>query len=256
MKASLRQRFLAGCALPLLSHGFSASAADLETILNRNHEGHGGDAYARIESIRVELLISEPTYEVRGTYLATREGLVRMDVFTGKTRVFSEGVSPACVWSWSPNQPAEERGACVGDEEAAALRHGVELPGLFHTLRDVRDRGAAVHLVGSVGSSSGPEWQLRVTLEDGFSRDYFIDQESYEITRARDFRAFHPATDPTEVLIETRFESPHRVEGILRFQRQVNVNVNTGDVLGTTTVLNLEFNPDVTAETFEAELPD
>lgn len=255
MKSSLRQRFLAGCAVPLLLHGFSASAADLESILDGNHEAHGGDAYARIESIRVELLISEPTYEVRGIYRATREGLVRMDIFAGKTRVFSEGLNPVCAWSWSPRQPAQERGACVGDAEAAALRHGVELPGLFHTLRDVRDRGAEVRLVGSVGSASGPEWQLRVTLEDGFSRDYFVDQASYEITRARAFRAFQPATDPTEVLIETRFESPHRVEGILRFQRQVNVNVNSGDVLGTTTVLDLEFNPDITAETFEAEPP-
>ena len=203
----------------------------------------------------MELLISEPTYEVRGTYLASREGLMRIDVYAGETRVFAEGIAPECAWSWSPNQPPGVRGGCVGEAEAAALRHGIELPGLFYTLRDVRDRGAGIQLIGPVGSASGPEWQLRVTLEDCFTRDYFLDQETHRIPRARDFRAFHPAVDPTEVLIETRFESPVWIEGVLRYERQVNLNVNTGGELGTTTVLDLEFNPEISAEIFEAEFP-
>jgi hypothetical protein len=251
----MRQRVLASCVLPLLFGGLGApnsSAADLDSILDRNDEAHGGTAYARIESIRVELLISNPAAEVRGTYLATREGLMRIDFYAGAQRIFAEGVSNECAWSWNRNPPAGVRGGCVGEAEAAALRHGVELPGLFYTLKDVQDRGAMIQLIGPVGSESGPEWQLRLTLEDGFSRDYFIDQETNRITRARDFRAFQPALDPAEVLIETRFEAPEWFDGVLRFERQVNVNVNTGEILGTTTVLDLEFNPEVTEESFEA----
>lgn len=253
----MRQRLLAACVLPVLGGGPgvpTASATDLDTILARNDEAHGGAAYARIESIRVELLISEGGSEVRGIYLATRDGLMRIDLYARGRHVFAEGLSPECAWSWNPNQLVGERGGCVGDARAAALRRGLELPGLFYTLEDVRDRGAEVRLVGAVGAESGPEWQLRVILEDGFTRDYFIDQETYRITRARDFRASHPGVDPTEVLIETRFESPARVEGVLRFERQVNVNVGSGETLGTTTVLELEFNPDLSAETFENNL--
>ncbi|HKJ17459.1 MAG TPA: hypothetical protein VJ984_08940, partial [Xanthomonadales bacterium] len=58
--------------------------------------------------------------------------------------------------------------------------------------------------------------------------------------------------DPTEVAIETRFEDPESIEGVLRFRQQVNVNADTDEVLGTTTVRSVEFNPDVSAETFEA----
>jgi hypothetical protein len=255
---SLRQRLFASCVLPFLLGGFGAPdayASDLDTILERNHAAHGGDAYARIESIRVELLISEPSHKVQGTYLATREGLMRIDIHAGGERVFAEGISPECAWSWNPNRPAGDRGGCVGEARAATLRHGLELPGLFYTLKDVRDRGAGVQLIGPVGSETGPEWQLRLTLEDGFSRDYFIDQETYRITRARDFRASHPAVDSEEQLVETRFESPQWVEGVLRFERQVNVSVGTGETLGITTVLDLEFNPDVSAETFAAGWP-
>lgn len=253
-----RHRPLATRVLPILFTALGAleaAASDLESILDRNREAHGGDAYARIEAIRVELLITEPSQEVRGTYLATRGGLMRIDIFAGQERVYAEGIGSACAWSWNPSQLVGDRGGCVGEAKAASMRHGIELPGVFFTLRDVRDRGARVELIGAVGSESGPEWQLRVTLEDGFSRDYFIDQATYRITRARDFRAFRSAIDPTEVLLETRFESPYWVEGVLRFERQVTVNVNSGEMLGTTTVLDLAFNPDVSAEMFEADSP-
>jgi hypothetical protein len=247
----MRHRILATLFLPLLFGGPGASAADLDSILDRNHEAHGGDAYLRIKSIRVELLISEPTFDVRGSFLATREGLTRLDIYTEANHVFAEGISPECAWSWSLNAHSGEQGGCVDDTRAATLRHSLELPGLFYTLRDVRDRGAGVELIGSVGSKSGPEWQLRVTLEDGFAQDYFIDQATYRITRTRDYRALQSGTDPREVLIETRFEAPVWVERVLRFERQVNVNVDTGEELGTTTVLELEFNPAVSEETFE-----
>lgn len=248
----MRPHILAACLLPILLSALSATASDIDTILARNAEAHGGAAYRRIDAIRVELLISEPTFEVRGTYLATREGLMRIDVYAGDQRVFAEGVSESCPWSWNPRQPAGEPGGCVSEADASLMRHGIELPGQFFTLEEVRDRGASVQLIGSVGSESGPEWQLRVALEDGFTQDYFIDQVSYLITRSRDFRAFDASLEATESLIETRFEAPEWVEGVLRFGRQVNVNVNTGEPLGTTTVLDLEFNPEVSAGQFES----
>ncbi|MEE4174888.1 MAG: hypothetical protein V2I57_11605 [Xanthomonadales bacterium] len=247
----MRYRPLATCVLPFLVVGSHASTADLDTILERNSAAHGGVAFERIDSVRVELLISEPTVEVRGTYLATRDGLMRMDIYAGANRVYAEGISPECAWSWSLNPRAGEPGGCVDDRKAAALRHSLELPGLFYTLRDVRDRGAAVELIGSVGTAAGPEWQLRGTLDDGFTQDYFIDQATNQVTRTRDYRAVQPTSDAAEVLIETRFESPIWIERVLHFERQVNVNVNTGEELGSTTVLELEFNPEISAETFK-----
>jgi hypothetical protein len=178
---------------------------------------------------------------------------MRLDIYSGTNRVFAEGIGPECAWSWSLNALAGEQGGCVDDTKAAELRHGIELPGLFYTLKEVRERGAEVELIGSVGTESGPEWQLRVTLDDGFAQDYFIDQETHQVTRTRDFRAVLPSADAGEVLIETRFESPVWIERVLRFERQVSVNVNTGEELGTTTVVGLEFNPEVSAAMFEAE---
>jgi hypothetical protein len=83
-------------------------------------------------------------------------------------------------------------------------------------------------------------------MADGFERDYFIDQSTHRLTRQRDRRAFHPDVDPTPVTVETRFEDPEWVDGVLVFMRQEQANLDTGEWLGTTRVQSIEFNlPDI-----------
>jgi hypothetical protein len=240
--------FLAVFATPAL-------AADLNTILAENARAQGGAGLTEIQSVRIALHIQEPTFEVDGVYAATREGRMRIDIYAGDQRVFAEGLMDgpegACAWEWTPDKPESELFQCVGEKETAALRHGIELPGNFFTLQDVRERGATIELIGDVASGDEPEWHLRVTLPDGFARDYFVDQETSLISRARDYRAFHPGVDPTEINVETRYEEPQVVGGVTRFMRQVNVNVDTGEVLGTTTVLSVEHNPEISEGHFE-----
>ena len=226
----------------------TANATSLQTILELNASAHGQDSVANVQSVEVDLHITEPTFEVTGHYLASRDGFMRIDIYAGEDRVFAEGLTAKCAWEWNPGQPEEELGACVGEAETGALRHGIEMPGNFYTLLDVHERGDKVELVGETKE----EWQVRVTLSDGFSRDYFIDRETHRLTRARDNRAFHPGIDPTKVNIETRYEEPRFVEGVLRFKRQVNVNVDTGEVLGTTKIVGVTHNPEVKDGMFEA----
>lgn len=259
----MNQRLLAAL---LLTFSCSAFATDLETnletILAQNDEAHGGDAYAAIDAVRVRLAIKEPTFEVNGVYTASREGLMRIDIYAegqppnaAGQRVFAEGLMDTpdgvCAWEWTPGKSAEEAARCVGETETAALRHGIEMPGNFYTLKDVRDRGATVELIGEVESQAGAEWHLRMTLPDGFARDYFIDKTSYRITRARDYRAFHPGIDPTRVTVETRYSGLERVDGVLRPMRQENVNFETEEWLGSTEVLEVQHNPEIPKGHFE-----
>ena len=247
----------------LLFISMPAQAADLDTILADNSEAHGVAHYAEINTVRHRLLIKEPTFQVEGTYTAARDGRMRIDIYAGGERVFSEGLNGECGWAWRPGQggPEEQPEAgpqiepCVGPDETAALRHGTQMPGHFFTLEDVRDRGAKVELIGEerndLEGDSGAEWQVRVTLPDGFQRDYFIDQESKLIVRARDRRAFHPGVDPTEITVESRYSEPRIIDGVLRYMRHENVNVDTGEWLGTTTVLMIEHNVEISEGIFE-----
>lgn len=237
-------------------------ATDLDTILAENHKAHGGDAYDQIHAVRARLLIKEPTVEFEGVYTASREGLMRIDIYSEGQRVYAEGLMETpdgpedmCAWEWYPGMTAEDSAKCVGETEAAALRHGLEMPGHFYTLQDVRERGATVELIGEAhnehADKGGAEWQIRVTLPDGFSRDYFIDQESHRLTRGRDKRAFHPGIDATEITVETRVSEPFMLDGVLRSRRQESYNVETGEWLNTTLVLLAEHNPEIVEGMFE-----
>lgn len=234
----------------LMHASFNCTAQNLDEILERNTTAHGGaDNYSRIENVRYLLDISEPGFEVTGTYVATRRGSMRIDIEAGGQRVFSEGLYEAKAWQWTPDGGYEEQ----DETSAAALSHGIDSPGRFFSMEQARERGATITLIGAVTEIDKPQWQLRLVLPDGFSRDYFIDQETGRIVRERDFRAFHPAIDNTKEPVETRYERESWVDGVLRFTRSDNINADTGEWMGTTIVRSVEHNIEVGDDYFQSQ---
>ena len=224
------------CILSLPCHG---QAENLNRILQLNDAAHGGsEAFERIENIRIRLVITEPGFEVTGTYVATRFGDMRIDIKADEQTVFSEGLHQSQAWQWTPDGGIESQDGTA----ASALRHGIELPSRFFTLLQARSMGADVSLVGAVKDNSGEQWQIRLELPDGFSRDYFIGQTNYLIVRERDHRAFHPAVDATPVPIETRYSDATFVDGVLRYSQSENCNASNGEWLGSTKVVSVEHN--------------
>jgi hypothetical protein len=225
-------------------------AGDLEDLLARNAIAHGGaESWASIENVRYLLTITEPAFEVTATYVATRDGDMRIDIAADEQKVFSEGLHDGQAWQWTP-----EEGTVAQDEEsAAALRHGIELPGRFFTLQDLQRSGVKVTLEGEAFEEEHRQWQVRVILEDGFSHDYFIDDVSALIIRERDYRAFHPGVDPTRVTVETRKEEMLWVNGALYYGINKNVNAETGEWLATTRVRSIEHNIEIPEGYFLAD---
>ena len=231
------QRLLFTAALVTLS--ISVNAQDLEAILELNAATvDNQDKLSQVDSLRHRLHIKEPGFEVTGTYVATRSGNMRIDIQADEQHVFSEGLYEGHAWRWTPGDGRQDE----NEQEAAALRHGIEMPGNFYTIKEVRDRGATLTLMGSTPGKDHDEWQIRVELADGFSRDYFVDQVTHLVTRQRDNRAFHPGIDPRKVSVETRYDLSEMIDGVRRPMRQSNINWETGEWLGSTEVLSIEHN--------------
>jgi hypothetical protein len=226
------------------------TAQNLDTILELNAKAVGGsDNWSKIENVRIQIEIKEADFEVTGTYVATRGGSMRIDIKAGEQAVFSEGLYQGEAWQWTPDGGIEPQ-----DEFAAAtLKHGIDLPGRFFSLKEARNRGAKISLEGSVLDGDRSQWHVRVVLEDGFALDYFIDQETSISTRQRDYRAFHPAIDATKVPIETRYQTERWTNGVLSFDRSDNSNVETNEWMATTQVHSLEHNVELAANYFQAE---
>ncbi len=223
---------------------------DLEGLLARNQEAIGSaDNWARIENVRVRLTIEEPDFQVDATYAAARSGSMRIDIQQDGRTVFREGLDEGNAWQWT-----QADGVSIQNEQsAAALRHGIEFPGRFFTLMDLYRNGTEVTLEGQVLEGESTQWRIRVTLADDFSRDYFIDDKTALVTREHDRRAFHPAADPTAVLIETRKEEPEWVNGVLLFRVSRNINLETGEWLATTRVHSFEHNIELPEGYFKAQ---
>ena len=169
------------------------------------------------------------------------EGSMRMDILAEDKRVFSEGLHEGGAWQWSL-----DGGLVQQDEEAAvALRRGIEMPGRFFLLQDLPNRGAQLALAGEVVDRGKRQWEIRVTMEGGFSRVLFIDDESGRLVRERDRRAISPRADGQRVTVETRKEEPAWINGTLYFGVSKNLNADTGEWLAITRVDSVEHNVEI-----------
>ena len=229
--------------------GTAAADSALNDILACNAAAVGGEqALERIDNLRIRLEIREPTFEVTGTYIASRDGEMRIDIEAGGERVFAEGLIDGRAWQWTPDAGVD----ASRPEGAAALRHGIESPGRFWTLGQLQARGLGIKLVEAGPPARDGEWQLRLTRADGSALDYFLDRESCLPTREVTQRAFHPDVDATEVSVETVFSEPEWFDGVLRFRRGESRNLDTGEWLGTTAILDVEHNVPLPDGLFEA----
>ena len=113
---------LAALAIALL--GCSRAPLTLDDVIERNTKAMGGRAAIEaVKSIRFDLHIVDPGFEVDGTYRATRPGRMRIDAMMDGKHVFTEAFDGHHGWEWGGKGNQE----AASDKASAALHHGVEL---------------------------------------------------------------------------------------------------------------------------------
>lgn len=216
-------------------------ARTLSELLECNDRAVGGTALRAAQSVEYELDIVEPTFSVRGRYRADRKGTASIDIFASGRRVFSEGWNGSAGWQLPQDTqdtiPTSEAGA-------APLRHGIEQPGHLWTLKDMTRNGHTVELIDDPGEGPADSPLIQLTLRDGFESWYRIDPSTCQVVGKRDFRAFHPDVDPEERWLEARFTDFRTEGGITRAWTTFNVDLATGDTIGTTRLLSVRYTPD------------
>lgn len=180
-------------------------------ILQMNLKAVRGDTRnSGVRSTDKTVRISEADYTLVGRYRAAGTGLMRIDVFSGDDRVFSEGKDENGVWEWPGGQ---DEPVNVDHEGVGALEHGIEF-NLF-ALAELGDRGHEVELVGKEVIRETSYYVLKITLADGFETYKYVNEETWLVDMSRNFRALHPGIDPTQTNIETRYDEWQRVDGVL-----------------------------------------
>src|SRR5438093_10570935 len=211
-----RQRRLMALAsaaiLPTASCGCSRSPTTADEVIERHTKVMGGRAAIEaIQSIEFDLHITDPKFEVDGTYFAARPGKMRIDVNAGGKHVFTEAFDGQKGWQWEGKGTAQK----VATEKAtAALRHGVELPGKLFGLHELKRRGHRIELDRREKIDGIEYYVLRLTLSDGYLTTLFVDPKNWLITRRRDVRPLHVDVDPTPTTIEQRSSDFRTIGGV------------------------------------------
>ena len=131
----------AGCA----HHSAPTSLGD---ILARNRAATwGANEPSTIGSLEYEIHIKEAKFELDGIYKVNRLGQMRIDLYSGSKRVYTEGFDGESGWALN----AEGKASDESPTGSAALWHGTQFPGKIFTLDELPARG---HRLESVGRES------------------------------------------------------------------------------------------------------
>lgn len=210
----------------------------VEEVLQRNLEAvRVRPSESNTENTDKLLRINEADYSLIARYRASSDGYMRIDVFDGDNRIFSEGKDDAGVWEWPSGKDAPDS---VSHDGVAAVEHGIEF-NLF-PMAELSGRGHEVELVGGESVRHKQYFVLKVTLSDGFETYRYVNAETWLVDFSRDFRAFHPGIDSTKKHIETRYDRWSQADGVVFAGRSRNIDLGTGEVIATTLVLKSNYN--------------
>jgi hypothetical protein len=207
----------------------SARNADLQKLLTCNDAAIGGDALRAATRVDYELDIAEPDSQAMAHYTALHTGEMRIDVYRGDERVYSEFLDSSGAWELPQGASAPRPSSADG---AAALRHGLEQPGHLWTLADMVRNGHTVSLEDGETIAGVDYRVVKVTLRDGFPIWYWIDESTCLIARSRNFRAYHPDIDPNRRWTESVFEDYQEFDGIRKPRVTRDVDFATGNTVG------------------------
>jgi hypothetical protein len=226
--------------------GCNRSPTTLDEVIERHTKAVGGRAAIEaVQSIEFDLHITDPKFEVDGTYFAARPGKMRIDVNVGGKHVFTEAFDGHRGWEGG----TEQKGAT--EKATAALRHGVELPGKLFGLHELKARGHRIELAERENIDGIQYYVLRLTLNDGYATTLYVDPNSWLITRRRDVRPLHVDLDPTPTTIEQRSSDFRTISGVQFAFASSETDLQSGKVLETTVVRSVKINPPLVPLIFE-----
>ena len=229
---------LAGCS----------RALTVDDVIERNTSAMGGRAAIEaIHSIEINLHITDPGFEVDGIYHAARPGRMRIDVQAGGKQVFTEAFDGQQGWQSHDQSDPEP----ASPKAAAALRHGVELPGKLFGFHEMKQLGHKIDLVGRETVDGIDYYVLRLTFGDGYTTSLYVDPQSWLITRRRDVRPLHVDVDPTPTTIEQRSSDFREIAGVRFAFASTEIDLKTGKQLESTKVGSIKVNPPIDESIFK-----
>lgn len=216
-----------------------ANYLGLAEIIQRNTQAVGGQkAIESVKSIEISLRIEEPKFTIEAEYVADRKGRMRIDVYSGKLRVYTEAFDGLKGWQLGVQGKAKDS----TQQGSAALLHGIASPGKLYGLHEMTALGHTLKLLSRERIGGVNYHVIELTFADGYSLKYYVNPQSWLIDRSRGLRALHPDMDPALTVIESRFLSYRSIESVARAFRTEEWDVEKEQCLQKGTIKRIKCN--------------
>jgi hypothetical protein len=220
----------------------------LSQLIEKHNGAVGGkEAVQATQSVRIKLTIQEPTFEVDGVYVADRKLRMRIDIYDGDKRVFTEAYDGKNAWEMGENQASAKDTSAEG---TIALRNGIISPDKLFGLDEVLAMGTSLQLQGRQEIDGINYYVVRFIPDPKDPVDLYIHPETWLIDRSRQTKALHPDIDPTLQTVEARYSDFRKVDGVLRSFKTVSTNLKTGQIVQTDTIHDVQTNVELSDQLF------
>lgn len=227
----------AGLALVVSACAPQTEEMTLKSLLDKHTAARGGaEAIEAINSVEVELEIIEPEFTVTGHYFATRDGFMRIDVFAGGARVFTEALGADGGWQMFGDGTIDG----LSPEGEAALWRGVA--NNLYGLHELAEIGYTLELIGKTERNGATFWDIEQIAPDGFSKHLFVDPDTFLVVMEIETSALHPDLDATQARQETSYTDFVAIAGVLYSNKSETLNIDTGDIMQTTLIKSRRIN--------------
>lgn len=197
----------------------------------------GASVLDTLRNVRIKAEVSEPGFIVKADYRASRDMTMRVDIFAGEKRVFSEGIDRSGGWQQRGVGAAIES---ISEEGLGALMRGVEFNLLG--LNNLASRGHTASLIGKILIDNVDYYIVELLMLDGFKRHFYINPTSWMIERIRETSALHPDNDPEQRPSETIQGGFSRKCGALHPMWTRKIDLTIGAEVQRTRVVSFECN--------------
>jgi len=170
-----------------------------------------------------------------GTYIEWKRPFFRVVVIGIPNEVYREGFN-GTSWEFA-TQSGELKINEPSSAASMAARRGAEFD---ESIIDYRAKGHKIELLGAEKLDDQDVYHLRVTLNDGWIKDYYLDTKTYLIVALRKAMPLHATGPNIESL--TTYNDYKPVAGVLFPHSFVERNTATGVVMNTLRWNRIEAN--------------
>ena len=205
----------------------------------------GAEALENILSVQSKMIIMEDVNPVTndgtaldGTYMANRDGQMRVDIYVDGNRVFTEALS-SMTEGWRQNGEGETVEP-LSEDGSKALQKSIHSN--LYALHELEGLGYKVEFQGEQTLMEKSYYAVDLTSPLGKFERQFFDKQTYLKAATMDESALHVDVDPTKVLSVSTNTDYKMVGGVMRSFAGEVINVRENKVIQTFELRHIEFN--------------